>query len=149
MLIRELACEGEMLSVLERLLADIGSDFCAVGLLAEQSGDLVWKLASGNLSDRYKTISSRAGRGLGGSVVKVGRGMTLHVTELIAVRQLHEYPILLAEKLRSAYAVPIQYEGKVLGVLLTGDRVKRIYRPEDKRSATAAGERIAGLLAAP
>ena len=132
---------------MDRLLAHLESDFCTFGLLHTETGELVWKVAAGNLSDRYRHIANRPGKGVSGSVVKVGRGVSLHVSELIAKRELHEYPILLAEKLRSAYAVPVMLDDKVRGVLLVGDRVKRIYRPEDRQSVTEAGERMAGLVA--
>jgi len=131
---------------MDRLLADLGSDLCVLGLLEPGTGELVWKAAAGNLSDRYLRMATRPGKGLNGSVVKVGRGATLHVAELIAKRELHEYPILLAEKLRSAYAAPVMPGDKVRGVLLVGDRVKRIYRPEDRVSISAAAERIAKAL---
>ena len=147
MLMLERELEGKIMPIMDQLLADIGSHFVALGLLEGDSGELVWKLAAGNLSDRYKTIAGRVGKGLAGSVIKVGRGMSLHVSELIANRQLHEYPILLAEKLRSAFAVPIMSGNKVQGVLLAGDRVKRIYRQEDKQTVTAMAERVAEILA--
>lgn len=133
---------------LEGVLADLGSGFCVFGLLDPGSGELVWKAAAGNLSDRYRLMTIRPGRGLNGSVVKVGRGTSLHVAELIARRELHEYPILLAEKLRSAYAAPVMQGGIVHGVLLVGDRVKRIYRPEDRERISAATVRLAELIAA-
>lgn len=132
---------------MDRLLSDLGSGFCAFGLLQQGSGELVWEAAVGNLSDRYRRMATRPGKGLNGSVVKVGRGAAFHVAELIAKRELHEYPILLAEKLRSAYAAPVMEGDKVRGVLLVGDRVKRIYRPEDRERIASAVERMAKLLA--
>lgn len=147
---REIGNDGRDFGIkqeLERLLAELGSGFCVLGLLEPETGELRWKAASGNLSDRYRHMATRPGKGLNGSVVKVGRGVTLHVTELIAKRELHEYPILLAEKLRSAYAAPVMEGDKVRGVLLAGDRVKRIYKPEDRAGILAAAERLAKLLA--
>ena len=41
-----------------------------------------------------------------------------------------EYPIMLAEKLVSAYAVPVFFEGMPKGVLLVGRRVSKSY-PDD------------------
>ena len=72
---------------MDRLLADLGSDLCVLGLLEPGTGELVWKAAAGNLSDRYRRMATRPGKGLNGSVVKVGRGATLHVAELIAKRE--------------------------------------------------------------
>ncbi|WP_276357998.1 GAF domain-containing protein [Cohnella caldifontis] len=132
----------EIQAELHRLLAEMGSDFCALGLLDPESRILSWKWAAGNVSDRYRSIEDRPGRGFHQSVLKIGRAMTLQVSELIAARQVHEYPILLAEKLRSAYAVPLQQGVKHKGVLLIGDRVRRMYRPDDRNVAGRFGERL-------
>ncbi|MCD9020679.1 GAF domain-containing protein [Cohnella silvisoli] len=137
-----------LLEQLNGLRAEIGSDFCSLGLLEGAERTLKWKLASGNENERFLKMTDRAGRGLTGSVVKVGRAMSLNVAELIMSRQLYEYPILLAENLRSAYAVPVFDGHLVIGVLLAGDRRKRIYRPEERKCVSLAGERISRLLIA-
>jgi len=141
--------ETMLLTELGRLLEELGSDFCALGLLDPDTRILAWGWAKGNISDQYLSIQDKPGRGFHRSVVKIGRAMSLHVSELIGSRQLHEYPILLAEKLRSAYAVPLWKGREVAGVLLVGDRVRRIYRPEDRSRAAQAGERIAEILGQP
>lgn len=138
--------ENGILAEMNALMSELESHFCAFGVLDEQSRILRWRLAAGNVSDKFQYIEDRAGKGLSGSVIKVGRPMSLHVTELIMNRQLHEYPMLLSEKLRSAYAVPLLDGVKVTGLLLIGDRVKRIYRPDDRSRAAAAGERIARFM---
>jgi len=138
--------ETKLLTEMGRLLEELGSDFCALGLLDPDTRILAWRWAAGNISDQYLAIQDKPGRGFHRSVVKIGRAMSLHVSELISSRQLHDYPILLAEKLRSAYAVPLWNGREVAGVLLVGDRVRRIYRPEDRSRAVRAGERIAGMV---
>lgn len=131
---------------MDQLMTDIKSDFCALGLIEGNERLLVWKWVRGNISDRYMHMTSRPGKGLNGAVVKVGRGMSIHVAELIARRQLHEYPLLLAEKLRSAYAVPLMEGRQVIGVLLTGNRTKRIYGPTDRQAAEEAGARMMAFV---
>jgi signal transduction protein with GAF and PtsI domain len=131
---------------LNALLKELGSDFCALGLLEPESRVLSWRWAAGNVSDRYRSIEDRPGRGFHLSVLKVGRPMTLQVAELISARQVHEYPILLSEKLRSAYAVPLQRDTHLTGVLLVGDRTRRIYRPEDRGIAERFGAILASKL---
>lgn len=134
--------EREIHAMMKQLLSDMGSDFCALGLL-EKDNRLRWKWAEGNVSERFLDMEDKPGRGFQQSVIKVGRAMTLHVTDLIASRTLHEYPLLPSEKLRSVYAVPL-YEGmSVIGLLVVGDRSKRIYKPEDRQCAAQA----AGLIA--
>jgi nitrogen regulatory protein A len=124
----------------------VNSDFCALALLDADGFTLKWKLASGNENDRYRSMKFQTGRGLSETVVKVGRAVSLNLAEIIYHRKLHEYPIMLAESLRSAYAVPLQDGIQVIGVLLIGDRKKRVYRPEEKKEAVHAGERISKLV---
>lgn len=138
--------EDDLMKEMELLRSELGSDFCSLALVEPDSDELAWKLASGNENDRCLSMRERAGRGFTGTVVKVGRAMPVNVAQLVMTRQLYEYPILAAEKLRSAYAVPLLSGRSVTGVLLIGDRRKRVYRPEERNRASAAGERIAGLL---
>lgn len=139
--------KADLLKEMDRLRSDLGSDFCSLALVEEESDGLSWKLASGNENERCLTMKERAGKGFAGSVVKVGRPMPFNVAELIMSRKLYEYPILIAEKLRSAFAVPLVSGRNVTGVLLVGDRRKRVYRPEERNCASEAGMRISGLLA--
>lgn len=72
--------------------------------------------------------------------------MTLSMNELVYLRQLQEYPLFLAENLRAAYAVPLGGSIAPSGVLLVGDRKKRIYRTEERRLVAATADRITALL---
>jgi nitrogen regulatory protein A len=131
---------------LDRLQTDIGCDFCALGLLHPDSRILIWKWAVGNTNEKFRLIEDKPGRGFHRSVVKVGRAMPLQAEELIASRQLHEFPLLISEQLQSAYAVPIWQDSRVAGIMLAGDRAKRTYLPEERSRADLAGKRIAALL---
>ncbi|TJY41131.1 GAF domain-containing protein [Cohnella pontilimi] len=135
------------LEVMEQLRTEIDCDFCCVGLVEGESRSLHWKAASGNEGERYSSISDRPGRGLTGTVVKVGRAMPVNFADLIMSRTLHEYPIMTAERLRSAYAVPLTEGASVMGVLLAGDRWKRVYRPEERNCIKLAAERISRKFA--
>lgn len=139
--------ESTFMLEITQLRGAINSDFCAVALIDVDGFTLKWKYVSGNENEKFSRMSVRPGKGLSGAVVKVGRALSLNVTEIILNRQLHEYPILLAENLRSAYAVPLQDGRKVTGVLLVGDRKKRVYHPEDKNTALLTAERISKLVA--
>jgi nitrogen regulatory protein A len=131
---------------LNKLRSAINSDFSALALLDVDGFTLRWKFASGNDNERFRRMTFRPGRGLSSTVVKVGRAVSLNLAEITLSRQLHEYPILLTESLRSAYAVPLQDGTQVVGVLLVGDRKKRVYHPEEKNAALQAGERISKLV---
>jgi nitrogen regulatory protein A len=138
--------ETNFMLELNQLRGAIHSDFCALAFLEEDGFTLKWKLASGNENERFRRMTFRPGRGLSDTVVKVGRAVSLNLAEIIFTRQLHEYPIMLAESLRSAYAVPLQDGTHVVGVLLVGDRKKRVYRPEEKNAVLQAGERMSKLI---
>lgn len=135
-----------ILDSLTMLRDAIGCDFCAVGLKEASSQLLRWPMVSGHTSERIESIAEKPGRGLSATVMKVGRAMTLSMNELVYLRQLQEYPLFLAENLRAAYAAPLGGSTAPSGVLLVGDRKKRIYRTEERRLVTAAADRITARL---
>ncbi|MDG0814368.1 hypothetical protein [Cohnella rhizosphaerae] len=136
-----------ILDSLAMLRAAIGCDFGAVGLKEASSHLLRWPMASGHTNERIESIAEKPGRGLSASVLKIGRATTLSMNELVCSRQLQEYPLFLAENLRAAYAVPLGEGAAPSGVLLVGDRKKRIYRTEERLLVAAAADRITVLLA--
>lgn len=131
-----------ILDSLTMLRDAIGCDFIAVGLKEASSHLLRWPMASGHTSERIESIAEKPGRGLSATVVKIGRAKTLSMSELVYLRELQEYPLFLAENLRAAYAVPLGGSIEPSGVLIVGDRKKRIYRTEERRLVAAAAERI-------
>lgn len=137
---------NEAQEALNGLRNEIVCDFCALAVWSGESRVLKWKLASGNENGKFAGIAEREQSGLSQTVVKVGRAMSLQLADLLASRRIHEYPILLAEGLRSAYAVPILADRKVIGVLLAGDRKRRIYRTDERNGVLLAAEAIAGHL---
>ncbi|MFD2328488.1 GAF domain-containing protein [Cohnella sp. GCM10020058] len=144
----EQSSRSAILGSLEMLREEIGCDFSAVGLKEMPSLLLRWPMASGHTNERIEGIAEKPGRGLSATVMKIGRAMPLSMTELVCSRQLQEYPVFLAENLRAAYAVPLGWGAATSGVLLVGDRKKRIYRTEERRLVAAAADRIAARLAA-
>lgn len=142
----EKECREAILARIANVRAATGCDFCALGLTDTVSYELKWPLALGNTSERCFGIAERAGRGLSATMLKIGRAMPLQISELIYSRQLQEYPLLLAEELRSAYAAPLSLRSAPTGVLLAGDRRRRVYRTEERRLIAAAAEEIGELL---
>lgn len=138
--------EREAREALSRLRDEIVCDFCALAVFSSESRELTWKLASGNENDRFAAIAERSQSGLSDTVVKVGRAVSLQLADLLASRRIHEYPILLAEGLRSAFAVPILVDRNVIGVLLAGDRRRRIYRADERNCMLKTSDTLAELL---
>ncbi|WP_078543786.1 GAF domain-containing protein [Litchfieldia alkalitelluris] len=103
------------------------SDFSAFACLNKDSFIIQWKFVSGNLNNRYKKMQGRPGKGLAGLAIRADRTMVLDSSIAdIASRRL-QYPIMLAENLQAAVAVPVRNAGITTGVLLVGSRYNKTY----------------------
>ncbi|MDF2035966.1 GAF domain-containing protein [Cytobacillus oceanisediminis] len=106
----------------EKVLTELECDFVGLALQNTDGPDVRWHYAAGNSNEKYKRISVRYGKGIAGKVISTGRPMYVeNFPENIAGKAL-EYPIMLAEALKYAYAVPIHFKGIPKGVLLIGSR---------------------------
>lgn len=130
---------------LERLREATSSDFSALARIGPDR-DIRWSNASGHLSERYKRLMQRPGKGLAGTVVKIGRPYVLDESERDRQRLMSESPIMAVERLLAAYAVPIVDGSDVVGVLLVGHRASRTYTPEEKAAIADAARRIGPML---
>lgn len=102
-------------------------DFVSMALVqpAEDRFVLTWQYASGNINDRYKRIVLHSGKGIAGIVFKTGKPMLIqNVNADIESRDLFNYPIIVAEQLKSLGAVPLWDGTRVMGVLLVGYRAE-------------------------
>ncbi|WP_136603627.1 GAF domain-containing protein [Paenibacillus dokdonensis] len=102
-------------------------DFVSMALVqpAEDRFVLTWQFASGNINDRYKRIVLHSGKGIAGIVFKTGKPMLIqNVNTDIESRDLFNYPIIVAEQLKSLGAVPLWDGTRVMGVLLVGYRAE-------------------------
>ncbi|WP_264738134.1 GAF domain-containing protein [Cytobacillus firmus] len=105
-----------------KVLTELECDFVGLALQNTDGPDVRWHYAAGNSNEKYKRISVRYGKGIAGKVISTGRPMYVeNFPENIAGKAL-EYPIMLAEALKYAYAVPIYFKGIPKGVLLIGNR---------------------------
>lgn len=112
----------QLIKIGQKLLDDISCDFVGIAIQNNTGPDVRWHFALGNKNDKYKRITVRYGKGIAGRVVSTGRPMeVVHFPNQIIGKAL-EYPIMLAEKLVSSYAVPILFQGIPKGVLLVGRR---------------------------
>lgn len=116
---------------LHRLRCLLDHDFSAVAFLDKDSQRIRWNYVSGNTNERYKFIVQKPGRGLAGSVIRLGRPIIIDQSSAGLERARHEYPIMLAEKLWSAVAAPIHINGMIQGVLLVGSRTIREYSKQE------------------
>lgn len=120
-------------NVIDRLRERLGFDFMALAMEDAPSGYSVrWRVASGNLNNRFRRIILRSGRGIAGTVFKTGKPLLVpHVEPGRHVPGVLDYPIVNTEQLTSIAAVPLYDGGRVKGVLLGGYR-------DDHREMTEA-----------
>ncbi len=115
---------------LHDLCTNTSSDFSAIAHVDQGNQTIRWEYAHGFTNNRYKNMVIRSGKGLSGSVVRFGTTMILDIDTPDRQRTRLQYPIMLAENLVSAVAVPIHVNGKVDGVLLIGSRTEVKYTTE-------------------
>ncbi|MBM7570955.1 GAF domain-containing protein [Aquibacillus albus] len=100
----------------------ISCDFIGVALQKFHHPDVNWPYVCGNTNEKYKHVTVRYGKGIAGKVIATGSDMLIsHFPENILGKST-DYPIMLAERLVSAYAVPIRVNGVPKGSLLIGYR---------------------------
>ncbi|TNJ65155.1 GAF domain-containing protein [Paenibacillus hemerocallicola] len=143
------AMQAEMVKRLELLRARTSSDFAAVASSGQEADRMVrWICGSGNGNERFLHMKEKAGAGIAGWVVRHGRPLAIGGTQEDAEQRRREYPIMLAENLLAAVAVPIRSAADIVGVLLIGSRTARDYVPAevlllereaDRYAATCAG----------
>src|SRR3954447_8176580 len=109
-----------VIEVCDRLMAEIGCDFVALALQNEVGPDVRWHYAAGNLNDKYKRITVRFGKGIAGKIISTGSPMMVTDFPNDIFGKVTDYPIALAEKIVSSYAVPLFFNHVPKGVLLVG-----------------------------
>jgi nitrogen regulatory protein A len=122
------------------------SDFAALAWTDRNDYIIRWKFASGNRNERYKRIILRPGRGIAGQVIRSGRPMRLDSFSIQSGDDAREYPIFLAENLKSAAAAPVVISSKVKGVLLIGTRMPRSYTDEETELVVNIAEQLGSMI---
>lgn len=110
-------------------------DFIKVALAETTIGNytLDAAYASGNVSNRYVRIVLQKRIGLAGLVLKTGRPhYIINADEEITPANMSQYPIILAEGLKSLGAAPIFYQQRVIGSVLAGFRSVDQMTPEKR-----------------
>ncbi|BAE82127.1 MULTISPECIES: GAF domain-containing protein [Desulfitobacterium] len=141
--------EQEIKIFLEKVRADIGSDFVGLACHDFDSHHIRWQYVAGNLNNLYRKITLWPGRGIAGKVVASGRPMALEDFALKSGDDAREYPILLAEDLRSVMAAPIIECDHVKGVLLIGFRTPHRFTEETLAQLVFFAGQCRELLAEP
>ncbi|HLO11726.1 MAG TPA: GAF domain-containing protein [Pseudoneobacillus sp.] len=116
-----------------QLLMNISVDFVGLAIQNEVGPDVRWQCVVGNLNDKYKRITVRYGKGIAGRVISSGSPMMIERFPHQILGKSTDYPIMLAEKLVSSYAVPLFFNGIPKGVLLVGHRSEYLFSEEEQQ----------------
>ena len=116
----------------DQLKCRIGANFVGLALQNEVGNDVSWHYATGNLNDKYKRITVRFGKGSAGRVISSGSEMCISDFPNDIVGKVTDFPIFLAEKLVSAYAIPLFFHAVPKGVLLVGHREKHSFSNQEQ-----------------
>ncbi|GIM47898.1 histidine kinase [Collibacillus ludicampi] len=131
------------LSVLRRLT---DTDFAALAWTSSNEQTIRWRFVSGNRNERYKKIVMFPGKGIGGKVFRSGRPMVIQSFSPKSGDDPREYPILLAEGLHSAIAVPVTIDDQIMGVLLVGCRMNRVFPHETLELVLDVAEQLGAVM---
>ncbi|OCA83067.1 hypothetical protein A8F94_18180 [Bacillus sp. FJAT-27225] len=136
--------------ICEKLRQAIGCDFVGLAIQNRIGPDIRWHFASGNLNDKYERITVRFGKGIAGKVLSSGSPILSENFPEKIPGKATDYPIMLAEKLKSAYAVPLFFNGIPKGVLLVGNRTNESFAihwcAEVKEAASTLEKMLEGYI---
>jgi nitrogen regulatory protein A len=105
-----------------QLSKELGCDFVGLAIYNKIGKDLCWRYVVGNRNDKFERIVVRYGKGMAGQVIRTARPMVITSFPNDITGKPTEYPIMLAEQLISAVALPVFSERIPWGVLLAGNR---------------------------
>ncbi|WNS78413.1 GAF domain-containing protein [Domibacillus sp. DTU_2020_1001157_1_SI_ALB_TIR_016] len=124
----------------------VSSDFVAYALQRRAGTDITWLYALGNRNDKYKRITVRYGKGIAGKVVSTGSPISVDAFPHGIHGKALDYPIMLAEQLVSAYAVPLFHTSCPKGVLLIGRRKVRPFTEDEKGTVNVFAKEVERLI---
>ncbi|MCM2533943.1 GAF domain-containing protein [Neobacillus pocheonensis] len=141
--LRELQEISEMCN---HLLEEIGFEFVGVAIQNEVGPDVRWHYASGNLNDKYKRITVRFGKGIAGKVISSGSAMVITDFPNDIIGKVTDYPIMLAERLVTSYAVPLFFHSVPKGVMLVGKREKYSFTENEQEKIMVSAQSLEQIL---
>ncbi|OEG00028.1 hypothetical protein BHF71_06610 [Vulcanibacillus modesticaldus] len=128
------------------LQEEIDADFLGLAIYDAMTEEIRWRLAVGATNSRYKRIVIRLGKGIAGEVIQLNRTIKIEDFPHDVLGDPIEYPILLVEYLKSVIAVPVADQQRIYGVLLVGQRNKRIFTDIEEQRALLKAKEIAKEL---
>lgn len=128
--------------VLDSLREVLKSDLAALAFYDEADREIRWQVTSGSVSSRVESIRLRPGQGFAGRIVLTDLPLrTFRFPDDLTIDP-GSYPIFLAEELQAALGVPVRGKGRILGVLMVGNRRPRHYSEAEQDVLTSAADSI-------
>ena len=118
---------GELSQLLSSVREALAAD-SAVMLLTDATGSVLEPIAAAGLDETLRAAARvPLGQGFAGTIASTGRPLVLdEVTEANVVN-----PMLRRRGLHSLLGVPLQWDGRVIGVLHVGSIAPRAFTPDD------------------
>ena len=138
--------DGLIQQKLDETRKRLSADFAALAWTTGKEHRMVWRFASGSCSARYRTLPIRPGRELAGAVYRIGRPLAWDESTPDLGRKRLESPLMTAEELKAAAAVPIILEDDIKGILLVGQRSDHRYSADDLLAIRSAAEHLGGFI---
>jgi nitrogen regulatory protein A len=135
-----------VLEVCDQLMKQVGCDFVGLAIQNRVGPDVRWHYAVGHLNDKYKRINVRFGKGIAGKIISTGTPMMMDNFPDQVTGKVTDYPIALAEKLNTCYAVPLFFKGVPKGVLLVGNREAGPFSENDQEWVKESGLALEEIL---
>lgn len=132
--------------VCDQLKLEIHCDFVGLAIQNKSGPDVQWHYAAGNLNDKYKRITVRFGKGIAGKIISTGSPMMMTDFPNDIFGKVTDYPIALAEKLLSSYAVPLFFNHVPKGVLLVGKRETYTFSEWETEQVLESAQTLEQLL---
>jgi serine phosphatase RsbU (regulator of sigma subunit)/anti-sigma regulatory factor (Ser/Thr protein kinase) len=133
-----MSLEDMLSELLERIRGALEVDTAAVLLLDEDRGVLLARAARGLEEEVRQGVQVPLARGFAGRVAAEARPLIIDLDHYEVFN-----PILRQKGIQSMLGVPLQVEGRVIGVMHIGTLVKRDFDEDDVTLLQLAGERAA------
>jgi serine phosphatase RsbU (regulator of sigma subunit)/anti-sigma regulatory factor (Ser/Thr protein kinase) len=133
-----MSMEDMLSELLERIRGALKVDTAAVLLLDEDRGVLVARAARGLEEEVRQGVQVPLARGFAGRVAAESRPIIIDLENYDVVN-----PILRQKGIRSMLGVPVQVEGRVIGVMHIGTLVQRDFDEDDVTLLQLASDRAA------
>lgn len=137
----------QLVCQLQKVVSELSVDFSALGFYDPDNNEFRWRMAIGSLNDRYKRIVVHEGKGVCGFIFKTKRDFMINrfPEELKDDYDYLDYPILIIEELKSALAVPLMFNGEIIGIALIGQRSYRDFAEKERSFLQKVAEEIIAL----